>query len=132
MTKEHTNKILKDFPKLYTNYYKGPEVSPMYFGFDCGDGWYQLVYNLSKRVDKLLKKESKAFQAGFTVDQVKQKFGGLRFYTSIHSDAIQKEIDKAETKSFETCEECGKPGKLRGTHWVQTVCNSCGVGTVIK
>ena len=62
---------------------------------------------------------------GFTVDQVKEKFGTLRFYCSTN-DRISQYVRFAETLSALTCEECGKPGRLgqRGG-WYRTTCKKC-------
>lgn len=57
--------------------------------------------------------------------QVKEKFAGLRFYTGGHSDEIQGMITIAELMSLQTCESCGKDGKLRGKGWVFTLCDKC-------
>ena len=54
--------------------------------------------------------------------QVKEKFGGLRFYIGHGNDAIFYRIDEAEAMSLRTCMVCGKPGELRGTRWLYTSC----------
>ena len=63
--------------------------------------------------------------------QVKEKYGGLRFYLSGYP--VQPEIDAkvtayinfAESMSYVTCEACGKPGTQRGGHWIFTLCEEC-------
>ena len=55
--------------------------------------------------------------------QVKEKFGGLRFYYNGGDDYIRGVVSMAETMSYTTCEVCGSPGNLRGKHWVQTLCD---------
>lgn len=63
--------------------------------------------------------------------QVKEKYGGLRFY--LNGYPIQPEIDAkvtayinfAESLSYVTCEHCGSPGKNQGGHWVFTLCDDC-------
>lgn len=61
----------------------------------------------------------------FHVDQVKEKFGTLRFYCP-SNDQIWKYISMAETLSAKICEVCGKWGKLREDRsWVQTLCDEC-------
>jgi hypothetical protein len=57
--------------------------------------------------------------------QVKEKYGGLRFYMTIQSDEMSDLIHEAEKKSIKTCENCGKPGKIRGKEWVFTRCDEC-------
>jgi hypothetical protein len=49
----------------------------------------------------------------------------LRFYMTSNTDEIDDLIDKAEEKSYKTCEECGCPGKLRNGGWMTTLCDSC-------
>lgn len=58
--------------------------------------------------------------------QVKEKFGGLRFYYNGGDDYIRGVVSMAEAMSYVTCETCGAPGKLRGDRWVQTLCDTHG------
>jgi len=62
---------------------------------------------------------------GFTVDQVKEKFGTLRFYCA-SNDRIRQYVRFAERLSAVTCEECGKPGRMgqRGGGY-RTSCKEC-------
>jgi hypothetical protein len=55
--------------------------------------------------------------------QIKEKFGTLRMYTNGYDDYIDGVIAMAESMSAITCEECGKPGKLRGGGWYYTACD---------
>jgi len=55
-------------------------------------------------------------------DQVKEKYGGLRFYYTGGDDKISHFIEFAEYMSYHTCEVCGKPGKTYGGGWVRTLC----------
>ena len=57
--------------------------------------------------------------------QVKEKWGGLRFYMTSGSDEIYDLINKATALSCKTCEECGSPGEERDTSWVHTLCDDC-------
>jgi hypothetical protein len=71
------------------------------------------------------------------LDQVKQKFGGLRFYIGVGTprlsrdvyDALGRRIDEAEAESRRTCEECGAPGRPAPVGgplgWVETLCPRC-------
>ena len=90
------------------------------FGKECDDGWDGLVQPLIKRVTEL---EGSIFQ-------IKEKFGGLRFYADLpegvsdeDSDAFYEMVDKAEAASFQTCEVCGGAGKPRPTGWIKTLCD---------
>jgi hypothetical protein len=57
--------------------------------------------------------------------QVKEKFGGLRFYMTSGTDEIFDLIEEAEALSCKTCEECGKPGEERPGGWIHTHCDPC-------
>jgi len=57
-----------------------------------------------------------------TVDQVKEKFGTLRFYYSGGDEYISGLVTMAESMTGVTCEECGKPGKQVGGGWIATLC----------
>ena len=57
--------------------------------------------------------------------QVKEKYGGLRFYMTCGTDEIFDLIEKAEALSYKTCEECGEPGEERNTGWIRTLCDTC-------
>lgn len=58
------------------------------------------------------------------LQQIKEKFGGLRFYTGTISAECHERIQKAEDESLHTCQRCGAEGKLSSTPrgWLQTVC----------
>ncbi len=57
--------------------------------------------------------------------QVKEKYGGLRFYMTCGTDEIFDLIEEAEALSYKTCEECGEPGEERNTGWIRTLCDTC-------
>ncbi len=56
--------------------------------------------------------------------QVKEKFGGLRFYIDLGTQEIHERIHKAEDESFQVCEECGAAGtpEANSRGWVKTLC----------
>ena len=119
MKEELEQKIFKDFPNMYKP--ERPETeSLMCFGFECGDGWFDLLYSLSKDLS-----EMEDLPEGFEVEQVKSKFGTLRFYPNFGNEKIYERITQAEEESAVTCEDCGKPGKLTGKGWVTTLCEDC-------
>lgn len=101
-----------------------PGAISLGFGFDCGDGWYKLLYSLCEGIQAVLIK-SPEIRKEFCVVQVKEKFGDLRFYTQGGNKEINKLIDEAESKSAETCELCGEKGGLREGGWLVTLCDKC-------
>jgi hypothetical protein len=60
-----------------------------------------------------------------TLDQVKEKFGTLRFYYSGGDDYISGLVSMAESMTGVTCEECGNPGTSRGGGWIHVYCEPC-------
>ncbi|NBQ48315.1 MAG: hypothetical protein EBU33_07665 [Sphingobacteriia bacterium] len=55
--------------------------------------------------------------------QVKEKFGGLRFYVSGATDEHYNYISFAESISYRTCEQCGAAGKTYTDGWHRTLCD---------
>jgi hypothetical protein len=55
--------------------------------------------------------------------QVKEKFGGLRFYVQAATDKHYQYISFAESMSYRTCESCGAPGKTYTDGWHTTLCD---------
>lgn len=106
MKKELEEALIRDFPDLYAR-------KPV---FDVADGWEPLIRELSAKLDPL----------GVVAFQVKEKFGGLRFYIDGGSDEAYDLIDDAADRSTSICEECGEPGMVRGHRWVRTLCDGCG------
>ena len=112
MNPDHQEKLVNSFPTIF-KVGKTPQEY-FYFGFECGDGWFDLIWKLCENL----------IIANFdgTALQVKEKFGGLRFYTSGGDDLSDKLIDSAEDESFHICEVCGRKGKIRSWGWVSTLC----------
>jgi hypothetical protein len=149
----------------------------MCWGFECGDGWYnilnQLMGNIQHHIDWKEKQRKWAMEynemaaqakAGnfdlfeeanksltneeyknerlaeivtgdfrqvpesipqVTLDQVKEKFGTLRFYYSGGDDYISGLVSMAEAMSGVTCEECSAPAETHGGGWARTICIPC-------
>jgi hypothetical protein len=92
-----------------------PRTPYKLFGDETLGGWSRLIDPLVARVAEL----------GGSVEQIKEKFGGLRFCATLPvetPDAIAEEfwdaVARAEVASFTICEQCGAPGKLR----LRTLC----------
>jgi len=58
------------------------------------------------------------------VMQVKEKFGGLRFYVNGATDKQWNYIHFAESMSYRICEECGAPGKRYTDGWHTVLCDA--------
>lgn len=119
MNKENTEKLIAIYPELFSDLH---ELSCMHlFGFECGDGWFDLLAECIENIKKVCEKNNLHIQA----HQVKEKYGSLRFYLSQVTDELDKIIDFAEKKSCVTCEVCGKLGKIRKLSWIQVLCEEC-------
>jgi hypothetical protein len=123
--KQELDKLLCErYPKMMVNRNLPMQETCMCWGFDCGDGWFnildQLMGNIQHHIDWKNKKEEVVAQV--TLDQVKEKFGTLRFYYTGGDDYIDGMVTMAESMSGVTCEECGNPGKRIGGGWVTTLC----------
>ena len=87
--------------------------------FSHGAGWDHLTAPVVEAIERY----------GCKVQQIKEKFGGLRIYSTLPEDEVDRElllslIDEAETVSMETCEFCGSPGFIRGDlPWWKTLCD---------
>jgi len=62
-----------------------------------------------------------------TLDQVKEKFGTLRFYYTGGDEYISGMVAMAESMSGVICESCGNPGEQKGGGWVRTICEPCEI-----
>ena len=112
-------------------------VSDLYsaFGCECGDGWYQVLYDLCANITDAYTQAG--LQPDIIIDQIKEKYGSLRFcYHHESADgastpveirkAVSRIVEKAEDRSTHICEKCGKSGRLRPElPWIQTFCDSC-------
>ena len=105
-----TQILLDKYPKLFSN--------GQFWGFECGDGWYDILDHLCGAI-----KEHTYDSDEVTVDQVKEKFGRLRFYLSREDDVIHGMVSMAEYMSAHTCEICGERGQLRTGSWLVTLCD---------
>ena len=176
--KQELDKLLCErYPKMMVNRNKNMQETCMCWGFDCGDGWFnildQLMGSIQDHIDWREKQRAWAIKynematqakagnfdafeedmkalpndeykekrlaeivAGdfrtvpesipqVTLDQVKEKFGTLRFYYSGGDDYISGMVSLAESMTGVTCESCGNVGERRGGGWVHTYCTPC-------
>jgi hypothetical protein len=111
-----TENMHSKYPKMFAE---------PYGGFCTGEGWWPLIEllcdNIQDYIDWKNRKEQTVAQV--TINQIKEKFGGLRFYYSGGDDQISGMVRIAEAVASITCETCGAPGKSRGGGWIQTLCD---------
>lgn len=103
------------FPKFQERYFKEIE---------CSDGWLELINELDLKITELV--------PNYEILQIKEKFGGLRYYVFWPPDSDPEKtrqastlITEAEEKSFKICEFCGKDNAELATNsrgWFKTLC----------
>jgi hypothetical protein len=127
MNQELDKLLCEKYPKMMVNRNSPMTETCMCWGFECGDGWFnildQLMGNIQHHIDWENKTEEVVPQV--TLDQIKEKFGTLRFYYTGGDDVIDGMVRMAESMSAVTCEECGNIGECRGGGWVHTTCTPC-------
>ena len=176
--KQELDKLLcEKYPKMMVNRNKDMQETCMCWGFECGDGWFQILNQLmgniqhhidwkerqrqvaikfNKMAEQLKAGDSTLFDEEYkdligldfkekrrqeilereiqpipepipqvTLDQVKEKFGTLRFYYTGGDEYIHGMVTLAEAMSGVTCEGCGNIGERRGGGWVHTYCEPC-------
>lgn len=125
MKQELDQLLCERYPKIFANRFKPMTETAMCWGFECGEGWFNILdnacRNIQSHIDWQNKKEEKVSQ--LIADQIKEKFGTLRFYYHGGDEYTAGIISMAEAMSATTCETCGKPGHLRGKGWLYTACD---------
>ena len=104
-----------------------------YGGFAVGEGWWPIIEVLCHRIQNHIDSRNHYVQKfpdlGYApveqviVRQIKEKFGGLRFYYDGGDEYIAGLVSMAESWADRSCEECGAPGKHRGGGWIRTLCD---------
>ena len=130
MKQEYDTYLCTTFPKMFVNRYKPMTETTMCWGFECGNGWYHIIRvlcsNIQHHIDWRNRKNelnpNQPIVSQVTVDQVKEKFGTLRFYYTGGDDYIDGLVSMAESMSGITCEQCGNPGSTLGRGWLTTLC----------
>ncbi len=122
MRAELEKKLIEDFPVFFGGHTLPPTQSLMCFGCECDDGWEPLVRSVAEVAEKWNKEHP---DKPVVAMQIKEKYGGLRVYTNACEEEVDKAIEKAESLSYETCEDCGGKGKVWDGGWVYTRCDAC-------
>lgn len=130
MKEELQQELVKKYPKILNHIGGDPMHTCMAWGIEVEDGWYELLDLCMKKMQyfcDLCSKDGREVQV--VADQIKEKFGGLRFYVSVYGaeniedSIIDDIISEAERKAVNTCEITGENGCLcnRGS-WYKTLC----------
>jgi hypothetical protein len=73
----------------------------------------------------LLKSGGRKYLYKYRIMQIKEKWGGLRWYDAWSTKEIMKIISKYEDISYKTCIKCGKPAKWVSKGWICPYCDDC-------
>jgi len=141
MSPENTKQLYEKYPLIFGQKDLDMRQTAMCWGFECGNGWYTIINeicaNIQNHIDNKndsikYKKERGELPADapsypqIEATQVKEKFGGLRFYTNYSDEYIDGVIAMAESMSLKTCEQCGNPGNDESDgYWISTLCEPC-------
>lgn len=130
--REYNKALIAKYPWLEIKYYNDfnpySESKPNRYDWtwldDMPEGWRiafgeQMCDEIQKELERV------NFVDEYRIVQVKEKFGGLRWYTD-GVPATSKLDDiarKYERISEETCIECGRPATYRTTGWICPYCD---------
>jgi hypothetical protein len=98
------------------------EEHGIFYSHCVGAGWQDHLHQLTLKLEAL-------GWDGY-LEQVKEKFGTLRFYWCNNIEGIKGEIAEdvvayAEGQTAYICESCGEHGELRNEGWVKCRCDEC-------
>ena len=169
MRTELDKALCEKYPKIFADRHADMQTTAMCWGFECGDGWYNIIYTLcgaiqshidwrNKDIERINAKNDlineyvhgnhepllehvkgnqellESYLNKGIVDppptieqvvasQVKEKYGGLRFYCNGGDDTTDAYVRFAEMLSECTCDVCGAPGKMSDGGWIVTRCD---------
>lgn len=98
---------------------------PSYTELDAMEpGWRKAFgIQMCKEIKKELKKHK--FLYKYRIIQIKEKFGGLRWYDAGHPEEVFDIIEKYAEISYRTCGVCGKPATKMTKGWIYPYCDDC-------
>lgn len=93
-----------------------------------GEGWHPIVAECHKKLLEL--------DPDYRIDQIKEKFGMLRYYFTPSEkpgeegnetyEKMEAVVSEAEKASGTICEWCGEPGRTvaNSRGWIKTLCDN--------
>ena len=119
--------LAKKYPQININDHIWHELVAA--TIEYGTGWHDLVIELVKKIESIYEKNNVDISE-FRIDQIKEKYGELRFYTSSSISEVHDIILEYENRSATICDECGDIGSLYEKNgWLQTLCEKCASET---
>lgn len=94
---------------------------------DCmPTGWRKSFgLQMCKEIKEALLRESKERLKNYHIDDIKEKYGSLRWYDSGGNVETNKIIYKYEQISWHTCINCGRPASVITQGWICPYCDDC-------
>lgn len=128
-------RIMTAFPEVYGNPPWSIRKTNLAWGYSCGNGWYPLIERLSADLAAIIREDG---LNRFRARQVKQKLGGLRFYTCGGNERTAERVKQAAIEASQTCEHCGiQPAAMKNLggvadHQLRDLHTSAPAFTVLK
>lgn len=129
---DHKRWLLIEYPWLNIDEdeainYIDMDENEVYTYIDCApNGWAKLCEDLCAELKVLF---DRVGYKDYELCQVKEKFGGLRWYDNGVPQEIYEEyskiIHKYENRSFHTCCKCGEPATKLSLGWICPFCDKC-------
>jgi hypothetical protein len=126
MDSQKTNELYEKFPHLYRERTAPLESSKMAWGFQCEDGWYKIIYEMSKKINKT----SVEGEFAPAIIEVSRNTDGTLYVEARNlTPPVADIITSAKEQSRLTCEFCAyTPAFLRtgkGPHTGHIACGRC-------
>jgi hypothetical protein len=126
MSPDLDRKLCEKYPDIMAERRLGAMQTAMCWGFDHGDGWYNILDSamrlVQSHIDMSRRRGIEIEQVVF--EQVKEKFGMLTIYHRGGNEYTDGVLRMAEEISRHTCEECGAPGYSTASGWIRTLCDN--------
>ena len=120
-----SDRLITAFPHLYRTW-QGRDMLEVWRtrqDFECGNGWFDLLWQLSTQLEALLAALPETERGAYAPTNVKEKFGGLRFYMTKNTPEMERAISWGEGQSMRTCEQCGETGaRVEQEGMIRTCC----------
>ena len=125
MTPELDQKLCEKYPLIMAERNLGVMQTAMCWGFDHGDGWYNLLDSAMRLVQSHIERQKRFGNEIEQVvfEQVKEKFGMLTIYHRGGDEYTNGVLRMAEEMSRHTCEVCGDVGYPNEKGWIRTLCD---------
>lgn len=124
------SELIQKYPKIFQQYEGNPG---MVNWLDLPEGWIGIIDilcgSIQNYVDNYVRytKDGEYRPTQVTCSQMKEKFGGLLFYTNGNDDYVEGMISMAEHMAYRTCQDCSSQedvGMIKKS-WLTTICRKC-------